>query len=445
VPSRPLSRACSRLRALRRLARGEEGSFLVEALVSSVIIVIVGIGVLESIDRSSRLGGEQKAQAIAGNVAQSEQEQVRAMALSQQSNLRRSSSRTVSGVRYDIASRTDWVNDQSGGADCATAAASADYMKLSTVVTWPAMGTRKPVTLESLIAPGVRSFGAGQGSLAVLVTNAAGAGVSGLQVSLSGPATLSDTTNASGCVLWGYLPAASGYVVGFSRPPDWVAADGSQVVSRSVPVVGDQTSNVALQYDRGGYLQASFQTKRTSSATATDTYPKHAHVTNSGGGGVSVSFPLTGSSGTSGLLFPFTSAYTVHADRCAATEVPVPAPAPTPPFPAAPSATSATVSSGTTTPAAPMRIPAVNLKVTSGGVPVNAAAVRVITPCGTTLRRTTTSDGFVDDPGFPYATSLAFCVSDGVRSREVTQSNTNFNGSTLTVDIRSTDPTGACA
>jgi hypothetical protein len=92
-----------------------------------------------------------------------------------------------------------------------------------------------------------------------------------------------------------------------------------------------------------------------------------------------------------------------------------------------------------------MRIPAVNLKVTSGGVAVDRAAVRVTTPCGTVIRRTTTSDGLIDDPGFPYATSLAVCVSDGVRSRDVTQANTNYNSTSVTVDIRSTDPAGTCA
>ena len=92
-----------------------------------------------------------------------------------------------------------------------------------------------------------------------------------------------------------------------------------------------------------------------------------------------------------------------------------------------------------------MRMPATNIRVISGGVNVNGATVRVTTPCGTVYRRSTASTGFIDDPGFPYAPSLAICVSDGTRSREVTQSNTNFNVTSLTIDIRSTDPAGTCA
>ncbi|MEA2217849.1 MAG: hypothetical protein QOJ35_475 [Solirubrobacteraceae bacterium] len=437
----------------RRIAAAQEGSFLVEAMVSSLIIVIVGLGVLESIDRSSRLGGEQKTQAVAGNVAQSEQEELRALPLSEQSNLRRSTTRTVGGVTYTIASRADWVNDTTGDASCATAGSSADYMKVSTTVSWPQMGTRKPIALSSLIAPGVKAFDSTQGSLALQVTDRAGAGVSGMQVNLSGPATLTDTTNASGCVLWGYLPAGSGYAVGFTKPPDYVTTDGSTVVSRPATVVGQQTSNVAVQYDRGGYLQTSFWTQRAVNGTKIASSPLKAHVTNAGGGGVSIAVPVAGSVATSGLLFPFTSAYTMHADSCAAAEVPtLPSPAQNPPTPAAPSATAGIVASGlTTTATSPspsgMQLPSPNIRVRSGSPLALRAGltVRVTTPCGTVISRTTTTNGVLADPGFPYATNLDICVSDGTRQVLTSHDNMNFNnGLNFTIDIPSTAPLGTC-
>src|ERR1044072_2846430 len=104
-------------------------------------------------------------------------------------------------------------------------------MKLTTVVTWPQMARRSPVKLESIITPGVRSFGADKGSLAARVTDAGGAGVPGLQLNLSGPRTLSDAPSASGCVLWGYLDAVPGYTIGFSRPPPSATPAGGQGVS----------------------------------------------------------------------------------------------------------------------------------------------------------------------------------------------------------------------
>src|SRR5688572_17423063 len=87
---------------LHLVRTGQDGSFLVESMISALILVVVGLGVLEVLDRSSKLGGEQKYQAVAGNVAQSELEQVRALPLASQSNLRRTSSRTVGGITYTI-------------------------------------------------------------------------------------------------------------------------------------------------------------------------------------------------------------------------------------------------------------------------------------------------------------------------------------------------------
>jgi Tfp pilus assembly protein PilV len=431
---------------LRCICRSQDGSFLVEAMVSAFILVVVGLGVLEAIDRSAELGGEQKLQAVAGNVAQTELEQVRALPLAEQSNLRRTRNVTVGAVTYSIASRADWVDDSTGDADCTTADSSADYMKLSTVVTWPQMGNREPVTLESIVTPGVRSFGENQGSLAVHVSDRNGDPVSGLQVGLSGAATLSDATSANGCVLWGYLDAGSGYSIGFSRSPDYVLPDGSQVADEPVSVAGDQTTTVAYQYDRGGYLSTQFTTRRSRTTPLIATNPEFAHVTHTGGGGVSVPFPVTGDVATSGLLFPFTSAYTVHADTCAAAEVPAVPETPVPDLPAAPSATTGIVTPGTTTTTSTMRLPSPNIRVTRDGSPLTGATVRVTTPCGTVYRRTTIANGVLGDPGFPYVTSLAICVTDGTRQAEATRSNTNFNNAlNFTVNISSTtSPEGTC-
>ncbi|MDX6676473.1 MAG: hypothetical protein QOE31_525 [Solirubrobacteraceae bacterium] len=436
---RPL---CERLRGI---ARAQDGSFLIEAMVSAMIIVIVGLGVLKTLDRGNELGGQQKVQAVAGNIAQTEIDSIRALPISAQSNLHRDSTRTVGAVHYSISSRAQWVNDASGDASCTTADSSADYMKLSTVVSWPQMSGRKPVTLESLSTPGVRAFDANQGSLAVKISDRNGDGLSALQLGLSGGATLSDATNDDGCVLWGYLPEGSDYALSFSRPPDYVLANGSQAANVPVAVVGGETSNVELQYDRGGHIQTKFVTKRTDIGALIATDPKFAHVTHSGGGGVSSSFAVTSAGGTSGLLFPFTSAYTIHADSCSAAEVPVPAPVPDPESPAAPSAVAATVTPGATTTSADVQLPALNIKVRSGGVFKSGAIVRVTTPCGTVYRRTTTSSGAIDDPGFPYATSLDICVSDGTRQRSLTRANTNFNVTTVTMSILSSDPLGTCA
>lgn len=443
MPSRRITRARFVPAALCRLGCAEQGSFLVETLISSVILVIVGLGVLQSVDRSTRLGGEQETQAVAGNVGQSEQALIRALPLAEQSNMRSTTTREAGGVTYRIDSRSDWINDSSGGASCTTAGSSADYMKVSTTVTWPQMGTRRPVTLESLITPRVRAFDAAQGSLSVQVSRGDGSGVSGLPINLSGGATLSDATSSDGCVLWGYLPAGSGYAIGFSLP-GYVQPDGSSAVAAPVAVVGGQTSNRAFQYDVAGTLQTSFTTRRLPNTAPLPTEPQQAHVTNAAG--VSIAFPVTGTRLTSGPLFPSTSAYTVHADTCEAAEVPFPPPKPFPSSPggAAPTAVSGKVTPGTATTTPSMRLPAMDMQVKSAGTPVVGATVRVTTACGTLYRRTTIADGMLEDPGFPFGTSLAICVSDGTRRHKQIQDNTNFNAARFTIDIAPGDPFGTC-
>ncbi|MBA3746469.1 MAG: hypothetical protein H0W96_03135, partial [Solirubrobacterales bacterium] len=412
----------------------DDGSFLVEALVSAAILIVAALGVMEALDRGQRLGGQQKLQAVAGNVAQAEQERIRGLSVSDQSNLHSVSTKTVGAVAYAIESKATWVDDDSGDESCTTAGSTADYMKLSTKVSWPQMETRKPVRLESLIAPGVKSFSEDQGSLAVHVSDRNGDPVSGLQLNLTGSETHSDPTNDAGCVLWGYLPAGSGYAVGFSREPDYVLTDGTRIANVPAAVIGGQTSNLALQYDRGGYINTRFVTKRTADGALIPTDPRVAHVTH---GAVSSSFNVNAAGGTSNLLFPFTSAYTVHADSCAAAEVPVPPPPPDPEFPGAPSAVAAIVNPGATTTTSAVQLPALNIKVKSvpalgAGAFVANAIIRVTTPCGTVIRRTTTSSGAIDDPGFPYASSLKICVSDGIRQKTVTKANNNFNVTSVT-------------
>jgi hypothetical protein len=448
-----VSHLCERLRGR---VRAQDGSFLVEAMVSAMIVVMVGLGVMKSLDRGTRLGGEQKVQAVAGNVGQAEIERIRGLAVSKQSNLRDDSTKTVGGVVYSISSRADWVNDVSGDATCTTTGSRADYMKLKTVVTWPGMSGRKPVALESIISPGVRAFAANQGSLAVKISAANGTGVSGVQLGLSGGASFSDPTNDSGCVMWGYLPSDKSYALSFSRPPDYVRPDGSQSVTTPVAVVGGQTSNYELQYDRGGYINARFITKRLANASNTSdptkffpSNPLKAHVTNAAPGAAPSAFDVTSSGGTSKLLFPFAnSAYTIRADSCTVADAMVPTAIPGPPFnPGVPSAVSALVKPGETTPLQTVQLPSLNIKVSSNGVLKAGYKVRVTTPCGTVYNRETIATGEIDDPGFPFATTnspLSICASDGSVHESTTYSNTNYNVTPLPIALTSSDPAGDC-
>jgi len=431
-------------RGAARRARGrltdEAGSFLVEAMVSAVLVLITGAGILKMMDRGTQLSGQQKSLATAGNLAQAEQETLRAYQQSKEgmailSNLRRvAPPRTVGPATYTITSRTDWINDASGESECATAAAPADYMKLTTTVTSPALGNRPPAKLESLITPPVRSFDENQGSLAAQVNDRNGDPVSGLTMNLTGPATMSEATNSKGCVLWGYIPAGSGYTVTASRS-GYVQPDGSSAIAEPASVVGDQTANVDLQYDLAGGIRAAFITKRTA-ATQMNTQPQKAMLESPSAQFVPRAFSLTANQLDTGLvLFPFTTPYTIYADSCATAKPPVG------------NLGSALAPAGSTSASATVQIPALNILVKKNGANVANATVKVTSPCGTTVyARSTLSNGTIDDPGFPWGNLLNVCVSDGTRKRIVgTVVNKTYPVTNVTYDIgTSGSTTGAC-
>jgi Tfp pilus assembly protein PilV len=419
-----------RRRAGHRPVRGlaaERGSLLVEVMVSAMIVLVVGFGVLAIVDRTTDLSGEQRQQAIAVNLAQTELDTVKAFPISQLSNMHHTSTQTVSQVVYTIVTDADWVSDSSMTLDadqvstpnCTTPGAGFDYLNVRTTVTHPNMGARSPTTLNTLITPPVRSFNADQGSLAVLVTDRASLGVKGLTVSLTGPATFTDDTNANGCILWGYLPAGNGYALAFSKT-GYVTPSGSPG-GGSASVVGDAPTKLTYMFDRGGSIRTNFKVKNPPSGVLVDTKPEVVRVDNGGPPSFSRTYDIGATSSldtsSSGLLFPFTNPYSVYADNCLAAK-------PTT------NLTQPTLAAGGAAQADDTILPALDITVTKGG-PVLGATVRVITTCGTVYTRTTNSAGKLDDPGFPYGAGFTLCATDGTRKRVVTaQTNTNFVNAT---------------
>jgi Tfp pilus assembly protein PilV len=416
----------TRLRRRRRDRRDpQRGSLLIEVMVSATIVLVVGFGVLAMVDRTNELSAQQRAQAIAGNLAQGELDAVRALPLSQLSNLRRSTTQTVSGVDYAITTRADWINDTAMAPSCATPAAKADYLAVRTTVTHPGIGARSAVVLDTLISPPVRSFDADQGSLAALVADRAAAPVADATVTLTGPQTFTETTSADGCVLWGYLPAGSGYAVSVSKS-GYVTPGGATTAGGAASVVGDATANVSYQYDRGGSIRTSFKV-RDAGGTLVASRPGLVTVENGTGAGLSNAYDIgTASSldtASEGLLFPFANPYAIFAG-CAGNRPPAP--------------TAAALAPGGSVQAPDTILPALHVTVRNGAAAVASATVRVVAGCSNTIVRRTNAQGALDDPGFPYGSGLTVCATDGTTRKRVVsgQANTNLTtGTTVTMDL----------
>jgi Tfp pilus assembly protein PilV len=413
--------------AIGHRGRAQAGSTLVEVVVAAALLLILALGVLGALDNADARGAEQKAKGVAGNLAQAEQERLRALPLQDLSNNRTTRTDIVNGATFTIDSRAEWVTDASGEANCATGGA-ADYLRITTTVTSTSLRRRTPVTLDSIVTPPARSFSSTEGSLAVKITDRRGDPVAGQSLSLTGDENVSGVTNSKGCVLWGYLSAANNYALSYSSP-GWVDPSGATTIATTQSVAGEQTRNVVFTYDRGGTLSADFVTTRMSDGARVPSAPAFATIENTGPPATLLPYAVSGSHLDTPLLFPFTSAYAVYADNCTKARPTTPA--------------SATILPGQTTTPAAIVVPSLDLKVVNGANPVNGATVSVVTACGTKLTRTTSATGRLADPGYPSGTGFSVCVSNGTVKRALTLSNATLPGQDVTVDLAGA-PAGVC-
>lgn len=239
----------------------EAGFALIEVLVSAVLLVVIALALLAGADRASStaLGG--RARSVASGLAEQDQERIRSMPASALSNYH-PAARTVpvGGTTYTVASRADWVRDSTGATQsCTNDSSQADYLKITSTVTSNVVGTAiKPVTVSSIVAPPVGAFAANQGTLAVKVTDSRNNPVVGMNVSTSGPRSLSDTTNASGCAVFAYIPTGTYHVLldtaGYVNPSNQTAVDITQVVSANL------VNLAQVSYDRAAKVAVAFET-----------------------------------------------------------------------------------------------------------------------------------------------------------------------------------------
>ena len=254
----------------------ERGAFLIETLVGAVLVAIVAVAMFSAIDGVNQASGRTKGRAMSASLAQNDQERMRSMPVSMLSNLRQTQVKPINGVNYNVDSRADWISDGTSTRDCTDDGKSADYIKITTKVTPTSQPGVQPVTVTSIVTPAPGTFLASQGSLALTIVDRNGAGVPNLAVTITGPATVTDTTDANGCVFFGYEPVGS-YVVTASRA-GWVDTMGRSLLTATVNIASQQISTKSLSYDQAGSASVTFQTVATDFGVTGDPH-HHGHRT----------------------------------------------------------------------------------------------------------------------------------------------------------------------
>ncbi len=369
--------------------RSEEGSSLIEIVMSAMVLGIIAVGVMSGFDVSARNSGDAKHKAAAANIAENELERMRSLRISELTAMT-GTAQTVSqnGVSYTRSAKAEWVSQPATGSICEVAGPPT-YLKLTVSVSWPGKST-KPVTVSSLLAPGARGTLSTQGALVIRITDINGNGVAGVPVTVGGGVP-SGSTDSNGCVSWSPITAAT-YNMSFSKA-GYVTTDGSSSVAESISVTGQEVTQRSYTYSQGGTISGTFYSVRSGQNIASSpTRVAIAHPSRA-----TQYFNVTSGS-FNATVPPDAQPYTVYAGNCAAARPPVAY------------ETNATVGPGANA-SVNVRMPAIDAVTRIQGTNVNGT-VKVTDVCGTVYTRSTTaaSGGKLADPGFPYSSSgLSVC------------------------------------
>jgi len=348
----------------------EGGFVLIEILVSALVLATVAGAVLTLLQSTTRTAADQRRHSVAYAIAQEDQARLRSMRLSALNRLSESTPLTLDGTTFTVDSTGVFVNNTSGtDSSCAAGNTSADYVKITSKVSWAGIGNRPAPTIQSIVAPSTGSLDPNRGILIVTAKNAAGGTLSGLGLSGSGAGIFTGSTDSTGCAHFADLPAGSYTVTpsGAGLVEKNGNAAGTKGHSTSVTAGGSNT--LSLEYDQAATLPVQFQyrvgsTSTFNAATLDAVYPFHSNMTPAKPYWSPSKARVLSISATP--IFPFTTPVTVWGGACSANN----------PGAGAGQA-SVTLQPGATAAMQTVQLPALEITVSKSGTPTSGAEITV--------------------------------------------------------------------
>jgi type II secretory pathway pseudopilin PulG len=449
-----------------RTCRTEGGYALIEVLISAMLLLTVAAGVFTALDSGTRASAQERHRAQAHSLAEDDQARIRSRpaqcpgsdlnCTTAVESLLTPQSRIVTqgGTPYTIVSRAQFGNETASTNPCSIGSGSRDYLKISSTVTWPTLGSRPAVVASSLM-PVPRRAG-----LQVNIVDRNNNGVPGIGVSGTGPAGFSGTTGPTGCVRWSNLPASATYLLSVSaggRVDDNgnPAPGNAPTPALTTSVRADSVNSVTLMLDFPGRISnIGFRTRNYSNGLATSSADsvvvgftgKPAKVFNSAGHLITAP-PTTGRASqitTDPILFPFTSPYFVYAGSCVSNQPPAGQPLGSVIVP--PGASGTLASPGF------IQLPSLQVTVLNGTSPLaNARVTARDASCNVTRTLTTATDANgrvqpVGNIGLPFGT-YTVCAQNSAgtdrRTTTVALTSAGSTGTPVSIDLQS-QPSGTC-
>jgi type II secretory pathway pseudopilin PulG len=222
----------------------------------------------------------------------------------------------VNGVPYTVVRTAQWAPVNSAAASTCDEGTTSElaYLHVKVQVSWPELGDRRPVTMDTVMTPPKGTYSALAGHIGLKVIDGEGRPRSGVQVTASAASgTYTGTTGTDGCALLAFLTAGS-YAVTVSAP-GFVNPKGDPTGSVTAQVQAGQLWRGSIEYDLATSLSVFFQTA--------DGYPVPPDT------GIALTLgnsalqpvgtravPGTGDHRTIPHLWPYPSGYQVWAGSC---------------------------------------------------------------------------------------------------------------------------------
>lgn len=419
----------------RRVPHAESGFALIEVLISGVIAVIAGAGIMAAMTSTVRSAGDQRARTQSYAIAQEDQARLRATRIPSLRNLNESRPVTIGNTTYTVVSTGKFVNDVSDTLTCGSGSSTEDYVKISTEVTWPNMAPIPPTVIHSIISPPSGSLNPKTGTLVFNARNANNVPINALSVSGTGAGTFAGTTDSTGCAVFleqptgAYTLTISGGAVGI------VDVDGVLLPANKPLTVNPQTTtSVDLLYDKPGAVPVNFQTTNYLNVLE----PANATKLIAFNSGMTTAKQFTFPSATSyeaKSLFPFTSPDSFYAGTCT-DNAPI----------TGTGLVSIAVPAGAATAAQNMIMPALLLNVQKNATPTNNITVKVTdetcerpavtyTTEQVPLTGTGSTAGRLASPELPWGT-YKVCASTPITTGPPGPVTTTTRNVTETIDVK---------
>lgn len=220
----------------------------------------------------------------------------------------------VNNVAYTVVRTAQWTSVGSAASPCDNgSSAELAYLRVKVEVSWPELGDRPEVTMDTLMTPPKGTYSSLQGHIGLKIVDSEGQPKSGVSVTAqSASATKTGLTAADGCVLLDHLPADT-YTVTASQS-GFVSLEGDPTASLTADVQPGQLWRDTVEYDAAARISVALTTDQGFALPATEV---PVTIANSGlqPTGVRV-VPGAGSPRLIGDLWPYPSGYGIWAGGC---------------------------------------------------------------------------------------------------------------------------------